>query len=86
MILHGFFERRFHGEHPLVDRSGIVAIERDHLRTSLAASDDFERVGFDTRDRSGRDRGGRLAVKFRVPGLRCSSSSLGFRWRPDRGS
>ena len=45
----------------------------------VAASDDFERVGFDTRDRSGRDRGGRLAVEseFRACAVRLHHWGFG---------
>ena len=63
MVLYRFLERRLHSEHPLVDRRGIVAIERDHLSSSLATADHFERIGLDTFDRGVRDRGRGFATE-----------------------
>ena len=59
MILHGFLKNGLHTEHSLVDGRRVVAIERDHLRTGFAASDDFERICLDAGDRGiGDGRGG----------------------------
>src|SRR3546814_16690107 len=57
MILHRFLQRRLQTEQALVDRSRVLAIERDHLSTGLAAPDHFERPGFDA-SRDGVDNSG----------------------------
>ena len=58
MILDRFLQRRLHTEKALIERSRILAIERDHLSTGLAAPDHLERPGFDaSRDGAGNSRG-----------------------------
>src|SRR5271167_2639992 len=63
MILHGIFESRFESEEALVDGCGILAVERDHLGPRFAASDDLERVRFDTLDDGVGDSRGRFAFE-----------------------
>src|SRR5579859_2070970 len=76
VVLHRLLERWLHGKHPLVDRRGIVPIERDHLSAGFTAPDDFERALLDAFDRGIRDGGGWFAAK---PKLRASSIRLHHR-------
>src|SRR5690348_6501872 len=73
VVLHRLLERWLHGKHPLVDRRGIVPIERDHLSPGFTAPDDFERACLDAFDCGIRDGGGRFPAK---PELRASPIRL----------
>src|SRR3546814_1370066 len=58
MILHRFLQRRLQVEEPIINRSRVLAVERNHLSTGLAARDHFERLDFDaSRDGVGNSRG-----------------------------
>src|SRR3546814_12797178 len=58
MILHRFLQRRLQVEEPIINRSRVLAVERNHLSTGHAARDHFERLDFDaSRDGVGNSRG-----------------------------
>ena len=66
MILHGVLKRGLHTEKPFIDGAGIVAIERDHLCSGFAASNDFEGVRLDPVDDGVRNGRRRLAAKAQL--------------------
>ena len=63
MVSHGFGESWLDAEESLVDRGRVVAVQRDHLVSRLAAANDLECVGSNPRDDRLSDRRRRLPTE-----------------------